>query len=255
MRTTMGRMFTTEERLELRKRLVGWASSDERVVAGAVVGSLALDEGDEWSDLDIMFAVAPDAAVADVLEQWSRRVVDEFSAVHLFDFPREPVIYRVFLLPGGLELDLSFAPAAGFAPSGPKVDLLFGELGKSPEQTPTQSDELFGYAVHHALHARAAIERQRFWQAEYWVSAVRDYALHLACLRYGLDGWYGRDFDDLPAEALADYDETLVSTLSREELLRALGTSVERLLNEAARSTAAQTAGSVEAQLREVAGL
>lgn len=250
----MARMFTAEERLELRERLVGWASSDDRVVAGAVVGSLALDEGDEWSDLDIMFAVAPDAAVADVLEQWSRRVVDEFSAVHLFDFPREPVIYRVFLLPGGLELDLSFAPAAGFAPSGPKVDLLFGERGESPEETPTQPDELFGYAVHHALHARVAIERHRFWQAEYWVSAVRDYALHLACLRHGLDGWYGRDFDRLPAEALAEYDETLVSTLSREELLRALGTSVERLLNEAARSPAAQKAASVEAQLREVAG-
>jgi predicted nucleotidyltransferase len=248
-------MFTAEERLDLRERLVSWASRDDRVVAGAVVGSLALDEGDEWSDLDIMFTVAPDAAVADVLEQWSSRVVDEFSAVHLFDFSREPVIYRVFLLPGGLELDLSFAPAAAFAPSGPKVDLLFGELGKSREQTPTQPDELFGYAVHHALHARVAIERRRFWQAEYWVSAVRDYALHLACLRHGLDGWYGRDFDRLPSEALAEYDETLVSTLSREELFRALRTSVERLLNEAARSAAAQKGASVEARLREVAGL
>jgi hypothetical protein len=47
----------------------------------------------------------------------------------------------------------------------------------------------------------------------------------------------------------------LVSTLSREELFRALGTSVERLLNEAAPSAAAQKAASVEARLREVAGL
>ena len=33
------------------------AESDERVVAGAVVGSLALDDGDRFADLDLTFAV------------------------------------------------------------------------------------------------------------------------------------------------------------------------------------------------------
>ena len=50
-------MFTVEDRDRLRDWVVGMASSDRRVVAGAVLGSLAHDEGDRWSDLDLTFAV------------------------------------------------------------------------------------------------------------------------------------------------------------------------------------------------------
>jgi len=48
------------------------ASNDPRVVAGAVLGSLAHDEGDRWSDLDLMFAVANDVPVTLVLEASTR---------------------------------------------------------------------------------------------------------------------------------------------------------------------------------------
>jgi len=51
-------VFNIEDRNRLRDWVVDMASSDPRVVAGALLGSLALDEGDRWSDLDIMFAVA-----------------------------------------------------------------------------------------------------------------------------------------------------------------------------------------------------
>ena len=64
-------MFTVEDRDRLRDWVVGMASSDRRVVAGAVLGSLAHDEGDRWSDLDIMFAVADDVPVT---ERRSERV-------------------------------------------------------------------------------------------------------------------------------------------------------------------------------------
>ncbi len=94
------------------------ASSDPRVVGGAVLGSLAHDEGDEWSDLDLMFAVADDVPVTEVLEAWSRAVVREFDAVQLFDLPSGPIIYRVFLLPNCLELDLSLTPAPNSVRAG-----------------------------------------------------------------------------------------------------------------------------------------
>ncbi len=191
-------VFNIEDRDRVRDRMLDVASSDPRVVAGAVVGSLAHDEGDRWSDLDLIFAVADDVPVTEVLEDWSRNVVGEFDAVHLFDLPSGPIIYRVFLHPGCLELDLSFTSSSEFGPSGPKVRLVFGEAVERPDEPPTPAQELFGYAVHHTLHARVAIERERYWQAEYWISAIRDKALHLACRRRGLDGWYGRDFDRLP---------------------------------------------------------
>jgi hypothetical protein len=244
-------VFTIGDRDRVRDQVLDMASSDPRVVAGAVLGSLAHDEGDRWSDLDLMFAVADDVPVAEVLEAWSRTFVREFEAVRLFDFPSGPIIYRVFLLPGCLELDLSLTPASEFGAGGPKFRLLFGKPVEKPDEPPTSADELFGYAVHHTLHARVAIERGRYWQAEYWISAVRDHALALACRRRGFDGWYGRDFDRLPAEVLGPANDALVRSLERDELHRALGSAVAALLRE---STEAQDmAEKVEGQLRELA--
>jgi predicted nucleotidyltransferase len=62
-------VFNIEDRDRVQDRLLDLASSDPRVVAGAVVGSLAHDEGDRWSDLDLMFAVADDVPVTEVLEE------------------------------------------------------------------------------------------------------------------------------------------------------------------------------------------
>jgi hypothetical protein len=33
---------------------------------------------------------------------------------------------------------------------------------------------------------RVCVERSRYWPAEYWVSAVRDNALTMACIRLGM---------------------------------------------------------------------
>jgi hypothetical protein len=45
-------MFDITDRHRVRDRVLDLASSDARVVAGAVLGSLAREEGDRWSDLD-----------------------------------------------------------------------------------------------------------------------------------------------------------------------------------------------------------
>jgi hypothetical protein len=242
-------VFDIGDRDRVRDGVLDIASSDARVVAGAVLGSLAHDEGDRWSDIDLMFAVADDVSVVEVLEAWTETLVREFGAVRLFDLPRGTTIYRVFLLPDGLELDLSFARASEFGAGGPKFKLLFGESVDIPAEPPSPADELFGYAVHHALHARVAIERGRYWQAEYWISAVRDYALNLACRRRGLDGWYGRDFDQLPEGVTGSFNDALVRSFEPDELRRALGCAVDGLLAESAE--AGELVGEVEGRLRE----
>jgi hypothetical protein len=139
----------------------------------------------------------------------------------------------VFLLPGCLQFDLSFTPATEFGALGPKFKLLFGRAVKKPPLPPPSAEALFGYAVHHTLRARFCIERGRWWQAEYWISGVRDYALHLACRRRGLPAAHGRGFDDLPAEVRELFTGALVASLTRAELLRALGCAVRGLLAEA----------------------
>lgn len=249
--TTSGdHVFSIEERDRIRERVLELAGSDKRIVAGAIVGSLALNEGDRWSDLDLTFGVADEFSIFDVLEEWTRQIVGEFDAAHLFDLPSGASIYRVFLLPGCLQFDLSFTPASKFGASGPKFNLLFGSAVEKPYFPSPSVHELFGYAVHHALRARFCIERGRTWQAEYWISSLRDYALAIACHRHNLPVSYGRGFDHLPGDLLEQFKGSLVMSLERDELLRALKAAIDGLLRES--FEVQELAAKIEPQLQQL---
>jgi hypothetical protein len=224
-------VFTVEERDALREHLLRLAAEDERVVAGAAVGSLAVEGGDSFSDLDLTFGIADHVPLADVLDDWTRTLVDELDAVHLADLERGPTTYRVFLLPDALQFDLSMTPAARFRPAGPRFRLLFGETtGDAEAPKPPAAADLFGWGIIYALHARACIERGRLWQAEHYVGAVRDHALSLACLYEGLPAVQARGYDDLSAETLARFEETHVGALEPAPLRAALAASVRALM-------------------------
>ena len=238
-------MFTVERRDALRERVLRLGEEDERVVAGAVVGSLAVDAGDRFSDVDLTFGVADGAQVADVLDDWTRLLIGELDAVPLVDLQRGPTTYRVFLLPDTLQLDLSMTPASQFRPAGPRFRLVFGETAADdPEapppparadlfiSTPAVPGDIFGWGVIYALHSRACIERGRAWQAEHYVGAVRDHALALACLREGVTAVQARGHDDLSVETRARYEEAHVGSLEPEALWAALAASVVALTSE-----------------------
>src|SRR5438105_11404274 len=145
-------MFTVRQRDAVREHLLRLAEEDERAVAGAAVGSLAVDGGDRFSDLDLTFGIADQVPVADVLSDWTRTLIEELEAVHLADLERGPTTYRVFLLPDALQFDLSLTPAAQFLPAGPRFRLLFGTTaaGESEVPTPAGAGDLFGWGVIYA---------------------------------------------------------------------------------------------------------
>jgi hypothetical protein len=93
------------------------------------------------------------------------------------------------------------------------------------------------------------IERNRLWQAEYWLSALRDHVLELACLARGFETSYGRGFDRLPEEVTRPLEGALVGALDAEALLAALRVAVDALLREGA---AVRGADRVAARLREL---
>ena len=127
-------IFTVRERDRVCERVLELATSDIRITAGAIVGSLAHDAADRWADLDLTFGVGDSLPLCEVLEDWTRTISAEFNAVHLFDVPSGPAIYRVFLLPGCLQFDLFFTPSSHFGALGPQFKLLFGESRKSPSR-------------------------------------------------------------------------------------------------------------------------
>ena len=237
-------MFTVEQRDALRAHLLELAERDERVVAGAAVGSLAAGTGDRFSDLDLTFGIADDVAVGHVLDDWTRTLGDEHDAVHLVDLERAPTTYRVFLLPDALQVDVSMTPAAHFRPAGPRFRLLFGRTADDPDApeprdppalfipTPATAHDLFGWGVVYALHARACVERGRVWQAEHYVGAVRDHALSLACLREGLPAVHARGYDDLSADSLARLEGAHVGANEPGQLRAGLAASVRALVHE-----------------------
>ena len=210
------------------------------------MGSLAVDGGDRLSDLDLTFGIADHVQVAGVLDDWTRTLTDELDAVQLAQLERGPTTYRVLLLPDALQFDLSMTPAAQFRPAGPRFRLLFGETAPDELETtppvagdlflptPSVAEDIFGWGVIYALHARACIERGRVWQAKHYVGAVRDHALSLACLREGRPAVQARGYDDLSAESLARFEDAHVGAGEPEALRGALAASVLALIREGA---------------------
>jgi hypothetical protein len=229
------------DRDRVRERLLDLAQADPGIPAAAVTGSLAAGAGDRWSDLDLALAVR--GSLAGALARWTGLLYGEFGALHHWDLPSGTSVYRVFLLPGGLEVDLGFSPEEEFGPRGPNWLTCFGApaTGLRPVAPPDR-DELAGRGWHHVLHARASIGRRRYWQAEYWISAVRDQVVALACLRLGCPPFHAKGAHLLPAPVTAPLEAALVRSLDEPELHRALAAATAALLAELKRSDPSLTA-------------
>lgn len=243
-------MFRPEFRESVRDHVLRLARSDPRIIAGAAIGSDATGASDRWSDLDLTFGLQEGILPTDVLNEWTSNLERNFDAIPLFDLPSRTTLYRVFLMPGNLQVDLSMTPGS-VADYGPRFKLLFGTRVTREHSPPRPPREAIGYAVHHAVRARYSIERGRLWQAEYWISGVRDEALALASLRRGLEAYHGREWDRLPSDLLESARDALVRSLDRTELMRALGCAIALLLREAKESAEFPT--QLEPRLRSLA--
>lgn len=231
-------MFTPAERAGLRAGLLEHAALDPRLSGAAVTGSGASHGGeDRWSDIDLAFGVREAAELPEVLADWTGHLYRHHGALHHLDVTAGAWIYRVFLLPGALQVDLAFAPATEFRALAPTFRLVFGEANTPLYMPPPPQQGLIGMGWLYALHARNCIARSQVWQAEYMISGVRDHVLALACLRHGLPAVHGRGMDLLPGEVAASFggafgEGALVKRLDVEELLRAFRVVVRALLVE-----------------------
>jgi hypothetical protein len=233
---------TPEQRIRRRDRVLEIARSDPRITGGALTGSSAGAGEDRWSDVDLAFGLADGVLPETVLVDWTERFEQEFGVVHHWDLRGGSTVYRVFLLGDGLELDVGLMPAAELGARGPSFRLVFGESSERPPLPEPDTGYLIGLGWHHARHAFVAIERGQAWKAEFYVSALKDHALALACIRLGQRAEYARGIDRLPAEVSAPYEEALARSLDAAELRRALAVATDLFLGEVAEVNAALAA-------------
>jgi len=226
------RMFSREEREQIRAALVRAAQADSNVTGAAHLGSAAADRLDDWSDIDFALCISPRAAVVDVIAAWTARMYDDHEAVAHCDVRRGETLYRVFLLRNTLQVDLSFWPADRFRATGPEFKLIFGSANEPQGSAGDSTAELIGLAWLYGLHVRSSIARRRLLQAEYMLSNTRNRVIALACLREGFSTSEGRGFDDLSTDQRSTFSECYPSSLNPEELERAFQQTMRALLNE-----------------------
>jgi len=225
-------MFTREQRGQLRSDLLEYAANDRRIGAAAITGSAAAGREDLWSDIDLAFGVADAAEVQQVLTDWTALMYDQHGALHHLDVKAGEWIYRVFLLPTTLQVDLAFVPAVEFRALGPTFRLVFGRENEPRHVPPQAPGDIIGLGWLYALHARSCIARRKLWQAEYMISSIRDLTLALACIRHGLPSEHGRGIDQLPSGIATQFEDSLVRHLDTAELSRAFQVTTLGLLSE-----------------------
>jgi hypothetical protein len=220
-----------EARAQLKFNLLKFARQDPRLGGAAVTGSAAAGREDQWSDIDLAFGVSDPALVGVVLSDFSHFMYAQ-GALHHHNVRAGAWTYRVFFLPGGLQVDLAFVEQSEFRPLGPAFKLVFGDAKSvQPFPSPNPTD-IIGVTWLHALHARSCILRDKLWQAEYMVSAVRDHTFALACIRLGLPSAHGRGMDSLPESVTQPLLVSMVGHLNSDELWRAFDAVLQSFATE-----------------------
>lgn len=225
-------MFTPAEREGTRNSLIEWARGDERITGCAITGSKSVGKEDRLSDIDLGFGVRAGTDLKDVIESATQYLVQREKIAHFFDIPIATWVIRVFFLENTLQIDLAFAPASDFCAISPSFQLQFGECVERPNLPPPEAEELIGWAWLHAIHIRSSISRNKFWQAEYMISGMRDGILALACLRHEVEVVHGRGYHLLPLEDTEPLEASLVGRLHKDDLMRAFKACNEALVKE-----------------------
>lgn len=224
-------MFAPAERDRVRSRLIAFARNDDAVAGAAFTGSYGAGAEDRWSDTDLVLAVAGDLSAT--VSRWTRWLGDEFEVLHHWDLTSGPSVIRVFLLSGWLEIDLTFAPEAEFGPRGPQWRTVFGHAMPLDPFVAADVNAVVGMVWHHFLHAWICLQRERWWQAEHWISALRDHVIALACRRLGhANAVHAKSAHLLPSEVTSPLEATLVRSLTETELHRALAATITVVIRE-----------------------
>lgn len=167
-----------------------------------------------------------------MVDRWTEWIAAENGVSDTFDVRASGALYRVFLLPSTLQVDISFWPHEQFRATEEGFHVLFGTPNPSTTAASPDPDPIIGTGWLYAFHARSALARSRPWQAALMLDDLRAQILALACIRHGLNPWHGRDVDRLPTRELAALETTRAGDLDADALATSMRRSIELFLAE-----------------------
>ena len=209
-------MYSESERKQVQDLIISQARKDHRITDAAIVGSESIGTNDRWSDIDLSFGFSESSLLEELLNDWTRFMNSSFNANTLFDLEYRNSMYRVYLLPNALQVDLSFTPSKDFGAITEKFKLLFGKAKPKGHKSLPDENEVFGYAVLYALKTRCSLERGKPWQTAYFLNQLRENILVLHCLKENLDPFEGRGYDLIPLNTKKALEPFLKSEMTND---------------------------------------
>ena len=205
-------MFTPSERAALRDALVAAAEADPRVVGAALAGSSAHGFTDEWSDIDLALSVADDHDA--VVDDWTARIHREHGALTHLDMWAGATLFRVFLLPGTLQLDVAFWPE-GADTHRPEIDGFFAGHRREPVEVLIASDDR-GYVGFVELSIRNVVDgchtgNVGYLEGWYVVPAARRRGAGRALVAAAEEWARGRGCTEFGSDVSIDNDASLAA--------------------------------------------
>jgi predicted nucleotidyltransferase len=189
-------MSSPERHDAVLARFVEVCSSDPRIVAAFLEGSIVTGKADAYSDIDLCLIAEDDAYDAVLAERASiiRKLGDP---LFLENFGNEAITF--FILPDGTEGELSFGRESRLdevihGPYRALLDtkgILEGAEAGSPEpDRTTQAEELrriLYWFWHDLSHFTAALGRGHLWWAAGQLEALRRYCINLVRIEGGVN--------------------------------------------------------------------
>lgn len=225
-------MYSKEERDEIQNSIIALAQKDNRIKDCAIVGSESIGKHDKWSDIDLTFGIDDETEISQILSEWNAIMFANFNANVLFDVEYKESIYRVYLLPNALQVDLSFTPTQNFGAITNAFKLIFGKANHRQHKPEPELSSILGYSILYALKSRCAIEREKYWQAIFYLDKFRENIMTMKCISLHLNPFDGRSFDELPNSFLNKITTGLTGELNRDTLKNSLRSFTKILIQE-----------------------
>lgn len=205
-------MFTEKYRESVRNEIINQVRTDPQIFSAASIGSYARNEVDQYSDIDLTFGMAESLEVNSKLNEYKGYIKKAFRGEFLFQLKQDFTLYGVFILPGCLQVDLSFTPQNEFGPKAYPFNIIFGthtgEKSKSPHDPIL---EKFGLIVHHILRTKVCMERGQLEKSRHWLKEANK---HMSSYEFASPDLICFETEDLQKELLQKDLNSLIASLS-----------------------------------------